>query len=106
MTGLKRHGYLIRHIAQEHSYVPDMWKRLTNPDLLIYLDVSYENSIIRRKLDWTNEEYLEQLHRLRHARQNADLYVDTNLLNLEEVLDRVISFIESANSPCLNRQSP
>ena len=106
VTGLKRHGYLVRHIAQEHSYVPDMWKRLTNPDLLIYLDVSYENSIIRRKLDWTNEEYLEQLHRLRHARQNADLYVDTNLLNLEEVLDRVISFIESANSPCLNRQSP
>lgn len=50
-SALKSHGYPIRHIAQEHSYVPDMWRRLTNPDILIYLDVSYENTILRRKLD-------------------------------------------------------
>jgi len=32
------------HIAQEHSYVPYMWKRITNPDLLIYLNASFEVS--------------------------------------------------------------
>ncbi len=97
VAGLKAHGYLVRHIAQEHSYVPDMWKRLTNPDLLIYLDVSYENTVLRRKLDWTYEEYTEQLRRLRHARQYADLNLDTNSLNLEQVLVAVLSFIKSTN---------
>ncbi len=95
VAGLKHRGYMIRHIAQEHSYVPDMWKRLTNPDILIYLDVSYENTILRRKLDWTFEEYSEQLHRLRHARQYADLYIDTNALGLEDVVQSVDQFIQT-----------
>jgi deoxyadenosine/deoxycytidine kinase len=98
VAGLRSRGYLIRHIAQEHSYVPDMWRRLTNPDILIYLDVSYENTVLRRKLDWTYQEYLEQLHRLRHARQYADLYIDTNSLLLEDVFQSVESFIQSIQS--------
>lgn len=92
---LKGESFATRHIAQEHSYVPDMWKRLTNPDLLIYLDVSYENTIRRRSLDWTYSEYAEQLHRLRHARQYADLVVDTNPLTLENVRLIVVEFVKS-----------
>lgn len=94
VTGLQIEGYSVRHIAQEHSYVPDMWKRLTNPDVLVYLDVSYENTIFRRKLDWTYTEYTEQLRRLQHARQNADLYIDTNTLTVQEVKAAVLSFID------------
>ena len=33
------------------------------------------------------QEYAEQLHRLRHARQHADLFLDTNPLTFEEVID-------------------
>ncbi len=99
VAGLKSRGFMPRHIAQEHSYVPDMWHRLTNPDVLVYLDVSYENTIRRRKLDWTYAEYQEQLHRLRHARQHADLYIDTNPLTVEQVLQTVISFINIAPVP-------
>lgn len=95
VAGLKSTGYSPRHIAQEHSYVPDMWHRLTNPDVLVYLDVSYENTIARRKLEWTYSEYMEQIHRLRHARQYADLYIDTNPLTIEQVLQTVISFVKS-----------
>jgi deoxyadenosine/deoxycytidine kinase len=94
-ASLKGEGFIIRHIAQEHSYVPDMWKRLTNPDFLIYLNVSYENTIQRRKLDWTYAEYAEQLHRLRHARQHADLVVDTNPLTVQEVRYLILEFIRS-----------
>jgi deoxyadenosine/deoxycytidine kinase len=101
VASLKARDFLVRHIAQEHSYVPDMWKRLTNPDVLIYLDVSYENSIRRRNLDWTHQEYAEQLRRLSHARQHADLYLDTNLLTIEEVLLTVSSFIVSFNLPSI-----
>ena len=103
VVGLKAHGYLVRHIAQEHSYVPDMWKRLTDPDILIYLDVSYENTIRRRKLDWTYQEYTEQLRRLRHAREHADLNLDTNFLTIEEVLNTVLSFLRATNPPSIHK---
>ncbi len=95
VAGLKSNGITCRHIAQEHSYVPDMWQRLTHPDILIYLEVSYQNTIERRKLDWTNSEYTEQLHRLRHAREYADFTVDTNSLMADEVLQLVLRFIKS-----------
>jgi hypothetical protein len=95
VSGLKTYGIMVRHIAQEHSYVPDMWKRLTNPDILIYLDVSYENTIVRRKLDWTPGEYAEQLRRLRHARQHADLYLDTNSMTVQEVRNSALTFINA-----------
>ena len=95
VAGLTKHGYIVRHIAQEHSYVPDMWKRISHPDVLIYLEVSYQNTIVRRKLDWTLAEFTEQLHRLRHARQHADLVLDTNQLTVEQVFQMVIAFINS-----------
>ncbi len=98
VAGLKALGFNARHIAQEHSYVPDMWKRITNPDILIFLDVSYNNTASRRKLDWTIAEYDEQLRRLRHARQFADLVVDTNPLDISQVLDTVIRFIDTCHS--------
>jgi len=95
VSGLRSNGFLPRHIAQEHSYVPDMWHRLTNPDVLVYLEVSYENTIVRRKLDWTLAEYQEQLRRLNHARQHADLVVDTNRLTVDGVLQAVVAYIQS-----------
>lgn len=95
ITALRQHGYFARHIAQEHSYVQDMWRRLTNPDLLIYLDVSYTLTIQRRRMDWTQAEYQIQLDRLRHARQHADFYLNTDDLTPEQVLDSVLKFIDS-----------
>jgi GTPase SAR1 family protein len=94
--GLQQAGYEARHIAQEHSYVADMWKRLTNPDKLVYLHVSYPLTLTRRKLDWTEAEYCEQIHRLRHARQFADYYVDTDSLSPQQVLDLVLQFLHDS----------
>jgi deoxyadenosine/deoxycytidine kinase len=95
IAGLRQRGYQAKHIAQEHSYVPDMWKRLTNPDVLIYLDVSYPVTLQRRALDWTESEYLIQVNRLAHARQHADLWIDTDSLKPEDIIERVIQWIES-----------
>jgi dephospho-CoA kinase len=86
VKGLEARGYRTRHIAQEHSYV-------TNPDLLIYLDVSYPTTIQRRNLNWTEADYAEEQRRLLHAREHADLYVNTDPLSIEEVLEQVIRFI-------------
>jgi deoxyadenosine/deoxycytidine kinase len=92
---LKQHGYEARHIAQEHSYVANMWKRITNPDVLIYLDVSYYLTLERRNMNWTEAEYAEQLRRLAHAREHADLYIETNPLTADEVFQVVLNFLES-----------
>ncbi len=92
---LKNLGYQVRQIAQEHSYVKNMWERISHPDILIYLDVSYPVSIKRRNLDWTLAEYNIQLERLSHARQHADLYIPTDQLNSEEVLNKILEFIKS-----------
>jgi guanylate kinase len=93
--GLNRLGYLTRHIAQEHSFVPYMWKRITNPDVLIFLQASYPVATMRRKLNWSEAEYAEQQRRLAHARQHADLYLETDTLKIEEVLERVLAFLET-----------
>jgi len=90
---LKSLGYRVKHIAQEHSYVPYMWQKLTNPDILIYLEVSYENTLRRRNLSWSQEEFDEQLRRLAHARQNANLIIDTNLIDAQGVLEKALDFI-------------
>lgn len=95
ITGLEREGFRCRHIAQEHSYVPNMWKRITNPALLIYLSSSFEVSTQRRKLNWNEAEYQEQLRRLAHARQNADLIIHTDDLSPEEVLGQALDYIKS-----------
>ncbi len=94
IAGLSRHGYSCRHIAQEHSYVPDMWLRLSHPDVLVFLNASYETTVRRRALNWTREEYQEQQRRLAHARAHADLIVETDELSIEEVLGRVLKFLE------------
>ena len=96
VQGLKQRSYPnARPISQEHSYVPYMWQRITNPDVLIYLDVSYENAQKRRWLNWTPDEYTEQLIRLQHACQHAHLCVDTNPLSAGEVLEEVVRFLEA-----------
>ena len=90
-------GYHCRHIAQEHSYVPDMWKRLTNPDILIYLIASYEKTLERKNLRWTREEYQIQLERLRHARTNADILIDTDALTPDELTAIAVNHITFIN---------
>jgi thymidylate kinase len=96
IAGLKEKGYLARHIAQEHSFVPDMWQRLVNPRLLVYLDVSYEESMRRRPLDMTRAEFEEQSRRLQHARQHADYYLHTDAHSPGEVLQAVREFLAKA----------
>ena len=87
-------GIYARHIAQEHSYVGNMWQKITNPDVLVFLDASYPVTIRRRKLNWTMDEYLEQHRRLAHARQHTDLYIFTDPLNPEEVFQIVVNFLK------------
>lgn len=90
---LQERGYNAREVLQEHSYVPTMWQRITNPDVLIYLDVSGAVAKRRRSSDASTEWWAELSQRLRHARQHADLYLHTDHLSPQDVLKRTLDFL-------------
>lgn len=105
VTALRAAGYEARHVAQEHSYVAEMWQRISKPDVLIYLDVDHATAKARRPyIDYGPERLREQGKRLAHARAHCDLYVDTSALSREEVRQLVFRFLETGEAQ--GRQSP
>ncbi len=98
VKALSANGYRCRHIAQEHSYVKDMWQRLTKPDILIFLEVSYPKTLQRKNLNWTFEEYLIQCSRLEHAYKHADLRILTDFLTPQELYETAVHGIEQLTS--------
>ena len=92
---LKVEGYNIRSVGQEHSYVADMWAKLTKPDILIYLDVSLPAIQQRRQISWGQKRLDELRHRLRHARIHCHLYINTDELLPDEVAERIRQFVEA-----------
>jgi len=94
VKALRAQNFRARQVSQEHSYVPDMWRRLTMPDLLIYLDASLETIRLRRKDDqWPKWIRDLQVGRLRHARSHCDLYLLTDSLTPVQVLQLTLGFL-------------
>lgn len=93
-AGLRALGWNARQVLQEHSYVPYMWQRITNPDILIYLDCTLDTTRLRRKNpDFPDWMHANERHRLRHARAHCDLYIATDDLTPEEILARALEFV-------------
>ncbi len=88
-----RGKFNIRAISQEHSYVPDMWRRVHPTDVLVYLDASLETIARRRNIAWKQDRLDALNHRLRHARAHADLYLPTDDLSPEAVASAVETFL-------------
>jgi hypothetical protein len=99
VAGLRAHGWNARQVAQEHSYVPDMWQRITGPDILIYLDAELA-TVQQRRRDPSFDAGLlaEERRRLRHARQHCDIYLATDALTPEEVLATVLRRLRAAGA--------
>lgn len=99
---LRAEGYRVKEIRQEHSAVPDMWLRMTNPDVLVYLDVSLEVAARREKLAKPSSWWqAERDVRLAHARVHCDCYVDTSMLTPQEVFEQIsICLADSAVTSC------
>ena len=94
VEGLQRNGWHARAIAQEHSYVKDMWQRMTRPDVLVFLQASCLVGGERLRMVWTDSEWEEQQRRLIHARQHANFTLDTDSLGIGEVLDSILAFLK------------
>jgi len=92
---LNERGYQARHIAQEHSFAASMWQRIVKPDILVFLHVSYPLTLQRKHFTWAISEYEEQILRLRHARQHADLVIDSDNLTPDEVLRVMLDYLSA-----------
>jgi deoxyadenosine/deoxycytidine kinase len=90
---LEKHGYTCRHIAQEHSYVQAMWQIISKPDILVYLHASFPISTARRKLNWQEKDYEEQLRRLSHAHEHAHIIINTDDLTPDQVLTKALDHL-------------
>jgi cytidylate kinase len=89
--GLEAQGFRAKQVVQEHSFVPEMWQVIADPDYLVYLDASFEACSQRKDLNWQQDEYEEQLNRLAHARDNSDLHIQTDELSKAAVLEQVLT---------------
>lgn len=100
-TKLQRLGYDADTIAQEHSHVPTLWRH-NSPDILIYLDASYEVIRKRRAIDWGEDFLAEEQARLADARAACDLYVMTDRLKEDQVFRRVRRWLEKRERQTLH----
>jgi shikimate kinase len=92
---LRALGYDCHEPAQEHSGVPDMWRRFSRPDALIFLDATVETIAVRlRRNDFTDDVLAEQHRRLHHARAHCDFYLLTDDLTPEQIQKQVLDFLK------------
>jgi thymidylate kinase len=91
VANLRERGLDAHAVAQEHSGVAYLWQ-LSEPDLLIFLDVDLATTAARRRREWPATLYETQQRRLAHARAHADLYLDGSRLTPEEIAGRVADF--------------
>jgi hypothetical protein len=80
--------------------VPDMWQRLTRPDVLVYLDVSLEVARQRGHLAETDVGWwAAQGGRLAHAREHAHVVLHTDALSADEVAAHVLAALVARAPP-------
>ena len=71
-----------------------MWQIITKPDTLIYLNASFAVSTARCKLNWQKKDHEEQLRRLAHAREHANLLIETDELTPNQVLQQTLDYLK------------
>ncbi len=86
-------GYDARSLAQEHSSIRRMHLR-HDPDVLVYLDVSYPEIRLRRPISWGPDRLKRAKERLAPAREDAHLYVHTDGKGPGRVLEEVLEYLE------------
>lgn len=96
-AGLVTEGIRAYAVPQEHSFVRRLWERL-HPDvnLLVMLDAQWETTKRRRpSISYGPERLDEQRQRLLPAREACDLHLPTDELDIDQVRQRVLQFIQS-----------
>jgi RNase adaptor protein for sRNA GlmZ degradation len=94
VRALRAAGYDARPVSQEHSKVPSLWQQFDRPLYLIYLHANVEDQQARRPdVTWSVAAHQEEVLRLSHAREHADLRIDTSALAAEGVYRVASTFL-------------
>jgi RNase adaptor protein for sRNA GlmZ degradation len=80
------------NVAQEHSAIKKLWNH-KQPDILVVLDVQLETIRQRRIVAWGEERLALQRERLRDAYTHADLYIQTDDLSRDDIVQSVLEHI-------------
>jgi deoxyadenosine/deoxycytidine kinase len=84
------------NVAQEHSLIGELWNK-KDPDLLVVLDAKLVTIRQRRIVPWGEEKLVAQHKRLVNACEHADLYLQTDDLSRDDVVQRVLECIRRSN---------
>lgn len=91
-------GYDARACGQEHSGVPDLWRRLQG-DILIALDVDIDTLRARRGESWSAALLERQHQRLAQAYAAADLVLDSGRIDQRGVYAAVTGLLDQPARP-------
>ena len=94
VNALREAGYDARPVSQEHSNVPSLWQQFDRPSYLIYLFASLEIQQARRQdVTWSDAAHEEELRRLAHAREHADVRINTGEMTPAGIVKMVRSYL-------------
>ncbi len=96
VAALEARGYAARAVAQEHSVIPDLWRHAGKPAVLIMLEAEQATITERRGADFPSWLLRQQRERLASAREHANLRVVTDDATPEQVLTRVVEYLQRA----------
>jgi len=89
---LQELGINAYNVAQEHSGIRKLWNK-KHPDVVVMLDVTLPTVRKRRNVSWGEDRLAAQRQRLQDAREHADLFIQTDSLTKEEVVQTVLAYI-------------
>ncbi len=92
VKSLRELGIEAYNVAQEHSVVKKLWNH-KQPDILIVLDAQLKTIRQRRRVPWGEDRLALQRKRLCDAYEHADLYIQTDELSKDEIVQNVLEHI-------------
>lgn len=92
---LREAGYNAQPVSQEHSYVPTLWREFGKPARLIYLEIDLDGQKHRRPdVSWDRKALRGEQERLTHAREHADLRINTSEMDEAGVLQLAFTYLQ------------
>lgn len=94
---LRKLGIDAHNVAQEHSGIKTLWRK-KEPHVLVMLDATLATIRKRRNVPWGEERLISQRERLVDARSHAQLFIQTDSIGKEDVVQQVLSYIGGISS--------
>lgn len=92
-------GYDAHECLQEHSFLADMWRRVSRPQVLVMLHAARQTLLSRSYSYVSPALYQDQINKLAHACAHAQIYVNTDNLEIQSVGSLVLSYLALHHIP-------